>query len=308
MLDLIIIGGSAAGVTAAIYAARRKLNFKIISEDFGGEVAKSGEVDNWPGTPATNGVALAEAFGAHLKHYQVAAELGVRVESITRETKEYFTLGVKKQGATENYQAKAVIIATGMHPRKLAIPGEEEFTGKGVSYCTTCDGPLYKGKKVITIGGGNSGLESALMLANIAAQVTIMTIDRKFSGEEILSEKLRQLPNVQTIFNATALRIAGEKFVARLVYRDNQSAAEKSIPTQGIFVHIGNIPNSDLVPTGTAKNKWGEIEINLKGETNTPGLFAAGDVTNNPYKQIVVAAGQGAGAALAAIQYLNKSK
>lgn len=306
MLDLIIIGGSAAGTAAGVYAARRKLNFTLISEDFGGEVATSGEIWNYPGFPETNGIELSEQFRAHLKANEVEPELGVRVESITKHEDGHFVITGKKIGEPVTYEAYSVIVATGVHPRHLGIPGEEELRGKGVTYCTTCDGPLYKGKTVTTIGGGNSALESALMLAEIASHVTVININDSFSGEQVLVDKVLNHPSITTIFSAETLRIEGDPVVSTVVYKEKNTGEEKSVDTQGVFVHIGMIPNSSMLPADVTLNQFKEVEVNLKGETSVQGLFAAGDVTNVPYKQIAIATGQGVSAALSAIEYLNK--
>lgn len=306
MKDLIIIGGSAAGAAGAVYAARRKLDFQLISDDWGGEVAKSGEVCNWPGTISTDGFTLAESFRKHLESYGVSPELGVMVKSISKNPSGHFVIETEKGAEQKKYEAKAVVVATGVHPRKLNVPGAAELEGKGLTYCTVCDGPLYKGKKVVTIGGGNSGLESALMLSAIATQVTIITIDDHFSGEQTLIDKLLQVPNVQAVYNGQTTQILGQQRVSGVKYLDKKTGQEKEIAADGVFVHIGLIPNSAFLPHEVRKNKFGEVEVDAHDATNVAGLFAAGDVTNIPYKQIVVAAGQGVVATLAAIEYLNK--
>lgn len=308
MLDLIIIGGSAAATTAAIYAARRQLSFCIVSEDWGGEVATSGEIGNWPGMLETNGIVLAEAFRKHVDFYNVDVKLGMHVQKIRKDDHGVFHLDIKTANGIETMQAKTVIVTTGVHPRKLDIPGEKELYGKGVTYCTTCDGPLYKGKKVVTIGGGNSAMESALMLASIAHHVTVVNINKTFRGETILWDKIKAKSNIDIIFEADTKRIEGGNAVQRIVYKNIPSGAERTLETQGVFIHIGVIPNSTLVSDDVAKNKFGEIEVNIKSETSVPGLYAAGDVTNVPYKQIAIAAGHGVCAALSAIEYLNKQE
>lgn len=305
MVDLVIIGGSAAATAAGIYASRRKLNFLIVSEDFGGEVATSGEILNYPGFAATNGIELAEKFREQLTANGVTPELSVRIESIRRCDDGTFELKGKKISTPISYEAQAVIVTTGVHPRLLGVPGEKEYRGKGVSYCTTCDGPLFKQKTVVTIGGGNSALESALMLAEIASHVTLITINPELKGEQVLIDKVVANPKVSVVYSATTARIEGEQVVKSAVYVDAQGA-EQRVDTQGVFIHIGMIPNSDLVPAEVKRNAFKEIEVSMKCETSVPGLFAAGDVTAIPYKQIAIAAGQGVTAALSAIEYLNK--
>src|SRR3989344_2309780 len=322
--DLIIIGGSAAATSAGIYAARRNLNFKIITKDFGGEVATSGEIGNWPGIIKTDGVALAQQFREHLDSYKVEIEEGVGVEKVTKQEDGMFCItvktgmepkiaGEKLEDDHENgtlkcdYTAKTVLITTGVHPRELNIPGEKEFRNKGVSYCTTCDGPLFKDKIVATIGGGNSALESALMLADIATKVYVVNKNSGFKGDAVLLDNLKTKKNAEIIYSANTTEILGDKFVTGLKYTD-KDGKENELKTDGIFVHIGMIPNSGLVPPEVEKTQFGEIVVNKNCETNIPGLYAAGNVTDVPFKQIVIAAGQGCCAVLRAVQYLNKLK
>lgn len=320
MFDLIIIGGSAAATAAGIYAARRGLNFKIITKDFGGEVATSGEIGNWPGVTRTDGIALASQFKEHLKFYNVVPEEGVEVEKITKQEdpaqsnsadhqQKGRTLGgasgtfLIKTKSGKDYVAKTVIVATGVHPRELNVPGEKEFRNKGVSYCTVCDGPLFSGKVTAVIGGGNSALEAGLMLADIASKVYMINKNPEFKGEKILLDNLVTKKNVEVIYNANTSQIAGEQFVIGLKY---DQEGQHDIKVDGVFVHIGMIPNSNIVPEEVEKNKFGEIMVNKNCETSIPGLYAAGDVTDIPFKQIVIAAGQGTIALLSAVNYLNK--
>lgn len=306
MFDLVIIGGSAAGSAAAIYAARRKLNLKLISTDFGGEVANSGEVENYPGFIHTTGLELAQKFREHVEANDVQPELGVYVQSIVKHSEGKFEIIAKKGDEELRYETKAVIIATGVHPRHLEIPGETEYYGKGVTYCTTCDGPLYKNKTVVTIGGGNSALESALMLSEIASHVTLINKNAYFKGEQVLIDKVTANPKIDVIYNALTQRIQGEMVVKQVVYKDGATGEEKTVDTQGVFVHIGWLPNNKLAPEEIKRNAAGEIEVSQKCETTVSGIFAAGDITNIPYKQIAIASGQGVTAALAATEYINR--
>lgn len=313
MFDLIIIGGSAAGSAAAIYAARRNLNFKIVTFDVGGEVALSGIVNNWPGIIEIQGFELAKKFNEHVKSYGVEIDNGYKVEKIISENNYHIVIAKDGAGVEKQYQTKAVIIATGIHPRVLGVPGEKEFDRKGITYCTVCDGPLFKNKITATVGSGNSALESAIMMAGIAKKVYLLS---KFSdtaadnfgfpkGENILIDKLKTLPNVEIIYKASTVEILGEKTVTGLRYKtDNE---EKTIETQGVMVHIGQIPNSQFIDT-VNKNKVNEIMVDAKCQSNIPGIFAAGDVTDVAYKQIGISTGQGITAALAAIEYLNRWK
>lgn len=304
MFDLIIIGGSAAATTAGIYASRRGLNFKIISNDFGGEVATSGEIGNWPGDGMTDGITLADKFRKHLEQYKVEMEEGVEVESIQKDEKGIFVIKAKNG---HDYGAKTVIVSTGVHPRPLNVPGEREFRNKGVSYCTTCDGPLFSGKIVATIGGGNSALESGLMLADIASKVYVINKNPEFKGDKVLLDNLKIKKNVEIIYEAKTMEIIGDKFVAAVKYNDKDGQSQE-LKVDGIFIHIGMTPNSRIVPEKVEKNQFGEIKVNANCETNISGLYAAGDVTDVPFKQIVIAAGQGCIATLSAVQYLNKLK
>ena len=322
MFDLIIIGGSAAATAAGIYAARRNLNFKIITKEFGGEVATSGEIGNWPGDGMTDGIALADKFRDHLKMYNVDVEEGVEVAKIIKQDDGTFCITAKTDQAPKmasgmmpdgnnnpmkcDYTAKTVIVTTGVHPKELTVPGEKEFRNKGVSYCTICDGPLFGGKVTTVVGGGNSALEAGLMLADIASKVYVINKNAFFKGDDILIEKLNAMKDkVEIIYEALASQIVGDKFVTAIKYKDKKGD-EHELKTDGIFVHVGNIPNSWLVPDNVEKTKFGEIKVNAKCETNIPGLYAAGDVTDVAFKQIVIAAGQGCTAVLSAVEYLNR--
>ena len=310
MLDLVIIGGSAAGCSAAIYAARRRLNFRIITQNIGGEVALSGAVNNWPGIIDIQGFELAEQFAKHARSYGVKIEEGWRVENIIP-TKNYHAVMAKNSaGKTEKIETMAVIIGTGIHPKKIGIPGEDRLDHKGVTSCTVCDGPLYKNKVTVTIGAGNSGLESALMLAEIAKPAYIIS---KFpdtpetqggfpKGEKILIDKLKAHKNIKIIYAAKTLEIIGETKVEGIKYEDAKGA--HTLAVDGVMVHVGAIPNSNFA-AAVALNKPGEIIIDIRCKTNVPGIFAAGDVTDIPFKQIGIAAGHGITAALSAIEYIN---
>ena len=206
---------------------------------------------------------------------------------------------------TGEYAAKAVIVATGVHPKELNIPGEKELRNKGLSYCTVCDGPLFPGKIVATVGGGNSVLESGIMLADIASKVYVINKNPFFKGDQILLDNLLKKKNVEIIYNAITTGVSGDGFVSGLKYKD-QSGQEQELKVDGIFIHIGMVPNSQIVPPEVEKTKFGEIAVSKNCETNIPGLFAAGDVTDVPFKQIVIAAGQGTCALLQAVNYLNR--
>lgn len=313
MYDLIIIGGAAVGCSAAIYAARRELNFKVITENVGGEVALSGKVNNWPGIIDIDGFDLAQKFAEHAKSYGVQFDEGWKVAEIKQEKNYHVVVAKNYSGETKEYQTKSVIIGTGIHPRELNVPGEKELKNKGVTYCTVCDGPLYKNKVTVTVGSGNSALESALMMAGIASKVYVLS---KFAdtpenrggfprGENILIDKLKAIKDkVQIIYSADTTAIEGEGKVTGVTYKDT-SGASKHIDCDAVMVHVGMIPNSQFVPQIT-KNPPGEIVVDNRCRTNIPGIFAAGDVTDVAFKQIGIATGQGILATLAAIEYINR--
>lgn len=311
MYDLIIIGGAAVGCSAAVYAARRGLNFKVVTDNIGGEVALSGVVNNWPGIIDIQGYELAQKFAEHAKSYGVQFDEGWMVTSIAPVGKHHVVTAKNAVGKETTYETKAVIVGTGIHPRHLGVPGEETLLHKGLTYCTVCDGPLYKNKTTVTIGAGNSALESALMMARIAKKVYVLT---KFAdtpetqggfpkGERILIEKLKQEQNVEIIYSAMTTEIVGTVKVTGLNYTD-ATGKPQTIAVDGVMVHVGMIPNSQFA-TILDKNKQGEIIADTRCRTNVPGIFAAGDVTDIPYKQIGIAAGQGIVAALSAIEYIN---
>lgn len=301
--DLIIIGGAAAGVAAAIYAARRKLNFLIISGDIGGEVLLSGEIENYPGILKTDGVDMTQRYQSQLDHYEVEQDLDTWVTDIQKK-ENLVEVTAKHRDEIKTYQAKAVIITTGVKPRHLEVPGETEFYQKGVTYCTVCDGPLFKNKTTATIGTGNSAIESALMMAEISAKHYVLLKYPDFKGETIMADKLKAKENVVILPEAMTTAITGENMVKGLDYTD-KSGATQHIELQGVFVHIGMTPQSSFA-THLDHEPSGEFIVDQLCRTSVPGIFAAGDVTNIPFQQIAIASGQGATAALAAIEYLNK--
>ncbi len=314
MLDLIVIGGAAAACTAAIYSARAKLNFKMITENLGGEVSLAGQVGNWPGVPEIKGFELAQKFIAHVKSYDISIGEGWTVYDIIQKDG-YFIIHTKNIAAEEKtYEAKAVIIATGIHPRRLNIAGEKELFHKGTTYCTVCDGPLFKDKITATVGAGNSALESAIMMSRLAKKVYLVTKYENTpeknggfpKGEKALVDNVKSTENIEIIYGATTNAIVGKTTVEALKYID-KNGEEKSLAVNGIMIHVGMEPNSDFI-NFVKKDNAGQIIVDNKNCTNVPGIFAAGDVTNLPYKQIVIATGEGAIAALSVIEYLSRLK
>ncbi|MBT4153789.1 MAG: FAD-dependent oxidoreductase [Candidatus Magasanikbacteria bacterium] len=310
--DVVIIGAAAAGSAAGVYCARRNLNTIIVSMDIGGEVALSGEVENWPGIINITGFELAQNFNKHVLSYNVPIDQGFKVEAIKQEKNYHIVEAKNLSGEERSYKTKAVIIASGIHPRELGLPGEKELKGRGVTYCTVCDGPLFKGKTTITIGAGSAALESALMMGEIAEKVYLVTKygpedgkDGFPKGEDVLIEKVKANAKIEIIHNAITTKINGEQKVAGITYKDKKTDAESTIEADGVMVHIGAIPNSDYIECAS-KNAAGEVEVDMLCKTSCTGIFAAGDVTNIPYKQISISAGQGATAALSAIDYLNR--
>ena len=303
--DLIIIGGGPAGVTAGIYAARQKLKTLLITKSFGGQMArKAVELENYPGFEKISGLDLIQRFEKHLRSQRIDLER----DSVMKLEK----INEKFLVVTENknrFWAQAVIIASGVSPRSLEIPGEKKFIGKGVSHCTVCDAPLFTGKTVAVIGGGNSDFEAAIALSKWAKKIYILTPTSKVKADKTNQERVKKIRKIKIITNALLKQIKGQEFVDSLIYQDRESKRNIELAVEGIFVEIGSQPATSFVGDLVDFNKKGEIKINPRTcQTKTPGLFAAGDVTNVKYKQIVIAAGQGAQAALSAHEYLEKIK
>jgi thioredoxin-disulfide reductase len=299
--ESIIIGLSAAGISSAIYLKRRGINFIIIGKDIGGELALSGIVENYPGFLRITGLELAKKFKEHLNYYEINFLLE-EAKSLTKEDNLFNVITNKNQ-----YKTKSVIIATGAKPKKLNIPGENEFYHRGVSYCSVCDLPLFKNKTVALIGGGNSVLEAGIMASNICSKAYVINKNPEFKGDQVLVEELKSKENVEIIYNALTQEIYGDDFVRGIKYLNQLTQEIVTLEVEGVFIHIGLRPNSEFVPDNwNIKNELGEIIVNELAQTSIDGLFAAGDVTNIPYKQIGIAVGQGITAALSNISYLNK--
>lgn len=302
MYELIIIGGGPAALTAAVYAARKKINTLLVSKDLGGQPLATTGIENYMGYQYIEGPELIKKFEDQVKQFPLEQKIGQSVVAISRLDGGFEV----KTDIDESYQAKAVIIATGKRPRPLEVPGEEKLKGKGVTYCAICDGPLFSDEKVAVVGGGNSALEATIDMIKIAEHVYLVSL-APLSADQILIDKLKDASNLTVFLGHEVLKIDGSNRVEGITIRDLRTREEKNFKVGGVLVEIGLIPNSGLA-RGVAKfNKRGEIEINCACETGTPGLFAAGDVTNIPEKQIVIAAGEGAKAALQAHRYLQRS-
>lgn len=304
--EAVILGASAAGISASIYLQRRSIDFCIVTKDIGGEMALAGEIDNYPGIQETNGIDLTQKFEQHAKKYNVEIKNFYEIQNIQEKSDEY-ELFANNGKETLQVITKAIIISTGSKPKKLNIPGEKNFYQKGLSYCTVCDGPLFQGKTVAVIGGGNSATEAALMLAQICPKVYVLTKNKDLKGDAVLIRNLKAQNNVEIIPFAFTQEILGNNFVTGLKYQDLQTKEEKELKVEGIFIHIGMLPNTEFVPDDwNIKNSYGEIIVNKICETGKPGIFAAGDVTDIPYKQIGIAVGQGITAALSCVNFLNR--
>lgn len=301
--DLIIIGGGPAGITAGIYSARKKINTLLMTKGFGGQMTKKAvTVENYPGFEEISGLELITRLEKQLRKQKIEILAG-EVEKLEKAGGNFLVLTKDNK----KLEAKTVIIASGSEPRTLDIPGEKEFIGKGVSYCVNCDGPLFSRKTVAVAGGGNAGLEAALFLLNYAKKIYILEHQDKLRADLTSQEKVKKNKNIEIITGIVLKEIRGKKFVEEIIYQDRKEGLEKSLPVEGIFVEIGWRPATAFLKELAAFNEKKEIIIEPQTcQTKTPGLFAAGDVTAGKYKQIIVAAGQGARAALAVYDYLEK--
>jgi len=300
--DILIVGGGPAGASAAIYSARKGIRTGIVSERFGGQVMDTLGIENFISVKATEGPKLVTALEEHVKEYEVDIMNLQRAKSIQKNDENaLFEVELENGG---KLKSKSVIVATGARWRELNVPGEKEFKGKGVAYCPHCDGPFFKGKHVAVIGGGNSGVEAAIDLANIVGHVTLFEFAGELKADDILQKRLYSLSNVDVILNAQTLEVLGSDKVNSMIYLDRKTNEKKTIALEGIFIQIGLLPNTDFVKNTVDLSKFGEIIIDSHGQSSLPGLFAAGDVTTVPYKQIIIAMGEGAKASLGAFDYL----
>ena len=302
--DVLVVGGGPAGAAAAIYASRKGIRTGIAAERIGGQMLDTVDIENFISVSKTEGPKLSAAMENHIRDYDVDIMGLQRAAKLIPATTEGGLIEVQTEsGAT--LKAKTVILSTGARWRNMNVPGEEQYRTKGVTYCPHCDGPLFKGKDVAVIGGGNSGVEAAIDLAGLVKHVTVLEFAAELKADAVLQKKLRSLPNVTVILNAQTTEVNGDgKKVTGITYKDRTTDEIKQIVLEGIFVQIGLLPNTDWLKGTVNLTRFGEIEINARGETNVPGVFAAGDCTNVPYKQIIIAAGAGATAALSAFDHL----
>lgn len=303
MYDLIIIGGGPAGFTAAIYAARRAMKVLVLAREFGGQAVYASKVENFPGIDLISGYELMEKIKAQ------AERLGAEVRGTEANEIEKTTEGFSvrdKEGSI--YESKSLILSFGAVPRKLGLPNEEKFKGNGISYCATCDAPFFKNKNVVVIGGGNAALDAALLLAKFAAKVYLIHRRDEFKGETVRVNDVKKLQNVEIILNSEVKEIKGEKNITGVTVRKNDDSEARDLEVAGIFVEIGHIVESEFVSKMVGLDERRQIIVNDKNETNVPGVFAAGDATTVPWKQIIIAAGEGAKAALSAYSYLQTIK
>jgi len=314
--DLIVIGGGPAGVTAGVYALRKKLNTLVIAKDFLGQISKTGQIDNWPGDMAISGIALALKLEKHLKSFPVEIKNDQKVVAVEREgikllpdgrgLTSFFAVQVD---SGEKYQAKSLIIATGRNAKTLGIEGEQDFVGKGISYCSICDAPFFRNKQVGVVGGGNAGFETALDLAKYANKVFIFENSDRILADEVLVEKVKETGKIEICLQAEIIKIEGQGKIQTIVYKNLALNKEIRQPLEGVFVQIGSVPATGFLGKLVNFNERNEIEVDLATlETSVKGIFAAGDCNNTKWKQAIVAAGQGATAALSAYEYLQDIK
>lgn len=295
MYDVVIIGGGPAGLTSALYCARRGMKTLVLSKDIGGQITRTNEIENYPGIDHITGVELgmnifnqAKKFGAEISFDEV--------KNIIKNDG-FFSLSTSKN----KIETRSIILAFGKKPRELTVPGEEELKGKGVSYCATCDAPFFKDKKVVIVGGGNSALDAALIAGRVATNVYLVHRNPVFTGEELLIKKVEDAKNIETIMNDEVTEIQGKDRVEKIILKSG-----REIEADGIIVEIGFIIDRSLVKELVALDKSNQVEINTIQQTSVPGIFAAGDLTATPYKQIIIAAAEGAKAALSAFDYVQK--
>ena len=304
--DLIIIGAGPAGMTAGVYAARKKLKTLILSQDIGGQAAWSSDVENYLGFTMITGADLVEKFEHHVEQFKDVLELRLVTKGVSEVKKEktYFSVQIK-DGNIEH--ARAVIIAGGKIPRPLGVAGEKEYLNRGVTYCAWCDGPLFAGKDVAIVGGGNSALDAALNIERTVKSIVIINVTPELTGDPVMIDKITASPHVRVINNSEVLSINGDKFVSSITVQNHKEKTPSNIDVAGVFIEVGSLPATSYLKSLVKLNKASEIIIDKYNMTSREGIFAAGDITDIPEKQIITAAGEGAKAAICAAQYIARS-
>ena len=304
--DVLVIGGGPAGATAAMYAARKGIRTGIVSERFGGQVMDTMDIENFISVQKTQGPKFGADMEAHVREYGVDIMNLQKVKSIVGADQTANGLVQLELENGAKLESKTVILSTGARWREMNVPGEKEYKTRGVAYCPHCDGPLFKGKRVAVIGGGNSGVEAAIDLAGIVEHVTVLEFDTKLRADQVLQDKLNSLPNTTVLLNVLATEVIGDgSQVTAIKYKDRATEIEHTLELAGIFVQIGLLPNTDFLKDSAVElSNRNEIVVNERNETSVKGVFAAGDCTTVPYKQIIIASGEGAKAALSAFDYM----
>ena len=307
LYDVIIIGGGPAGTAAAVYTARKRLKTLLIADAFGGQSIVSDDIQNWIGEPHISGFELAQKFEAHVRSFSDVVDIKTEKAVAVAAKGDDFEVRTE-QGNT--YESKVVILAAGARRRKLGVSGEEKFNGKGVAYCSTCDAPLFSGKKVAVVGGGNAGFEAVEDLFPYASEVWLLERTDVLRGDQITQDKIKKNPKFKgVIFNADITEIIGNQFMTGIKYIDAATGEKKELALEGVFIEIGSVANSEMVKGLVDMDQYGQVKIDSKhATTSRPGIFAAGDITDDPYKQNNISAGDAVKAALAAYEYLLKKK
>jgi alkyl hydroperoxide reductase subunit F len=300
LYDMLIVGGGAAAMSAAVYAARKMINFALITLDFGGLIKETSEIDNYLGFQNIQARDLIEKFEEHVKSFDIPINVGVPVTEITKKDNIFTVL--LDNGS--KFSSHTIIFSTGEHHRPLNVPGEREFLGKGVAYCATCDAPLFKDKKVVVAGGGNSAFITALDLMRVNAEIFLVNFSKGWQADETIQQRVKKYENVHFLDNHEILRINGKDNVESVIIKNRTAGSEEKIQCDGVFIEVGLIPNSGPVKNLVKLNELGEVAVDYFGRTDIPGFYAAGDVTSVPYKQIVISAGDGAKATLSAYDFL----